>query len=77
MVGYHIRFKMERKFDLNIKKHVDKLIEMADKKYPCRAWNIGVTFYDDTDYWIQLTSSWGNNKTIFEYTKSEGTYKEK
>ena len=77
MVEFEVPIKMKTKdFDFNINRHITKLIQLADKRIPGpRSWLIEVMFWDDTDYRIQLQSSWGEGKDVFFYQKSIGEYR--
>lgn len=59
-------------FDFEIKNIVEKIYKIAKKKFPHRSWHCEVIFYEDTDYQIRLTSSWGGFQDIFHYSKSKG-----
>ena len=58
------------KFDFRIEKIVKKLMSIATKRFQNRHWYIKVTFWQDTDYRIELTSAWGDHSDVFEYHKS-------
>jgi len=63
------------KFDLDIKKHVEAVIKIAENKLTVnRSYVMGVTFFDDGDYEIILKSSWGDRQDWFLYRKSTNKY---
>ncbi len=62
-------------FDLNISGHIENLIKLAkDKGLENRCWLIETVFWNDTDYRIDLCSSWGGHRDIFRYQKSVDKY---
>lgn len=61
-------------FDFNIQRPLRILIYEANKKYNNRTWYIQVTYFEDSDFEIQLCSSWGNKKDMFVYKKSSDEY---
>lgn len=61
-------------FDLNINDCVKKLIKQANKRFPKRCWYMLVTFWNDTDFMIELISNWGDKQDCFSYTKSSNKY---
>lgn len=63
-----------KSFDLNIKIHLNKLIKIANKRFPKRTWLVEVFFWEDTDFRIRLESSWGNKRDCFSYQKSDKKY---
>lgn len=62
-------------FDLDISSKVQKLIQLAkDEGLDYRNFYIEVVFWQDTDYRIELTSSWGDYQDVFSYVKSTDKY---
>lgn len=41
---------------------------------PKRSWNVGITLWEDTDFKIELRSSWGDKFDNFKYRKSTNKY---
>lgn len=63
-------------FDIDISKPLKKLINFAKKEVESsRSWLIDVLYWDDGDYRIELTSSWGKLRDVFLFKKSIGEYK--
>ena len=62
-------------FDIDIGKHIKELSKIA-RKYGLvnRNWLIQTIFWSDTDYRIELTSSWGNKQDVISYKKSNDEY---
>ena len=64
-----------RKVDTNIDEKVNEVIKMFRKRFPKnRNFLIDITLWDDTDFRIELKSSWGGKKDIFSYSKSSNKF---
>lgn len=63
-----------KNFDLKYEEHLRKLIAYANKTHPHRRWFVNITLWDDTDYKIEVRSSWGVNRYVYGYKKSLNKY---
>ena len=63
-----------KNFNTKIEEELKKLIKLANKSFPLRTWFTNIILWQDTDYQIDLVSTWGKEKNIFRYRKAEGTY---
>lgn len=61
-------------FDTNINKPLEKLVEMANRQLTNRAYYLSVTYWDDTDFELELRSSWGDYIDVFSYKKSTNQF---
>ena len=62
-------------FDLDVNEISGKIMKIADEMFPNRNWVMKATFWSDTDFRIEIDSSWGGKKDSFEYQKSTGQLK--
>ena len=67
-----LQFKM--KFNFDIQKHIDKLLEYAKSRFPDGPLFIEVKYWDDNDFLIEVHHSCNNIKHVFYYMDSIEKY---
>ena len=63
-----------KQFDLQIQKPLTKMIKYINGKFPNRTWNMKVMYWEDGDYRIDLSSSWGGYSDVITYEKSKNIF---
>jgi len=61
-------------FDINIQNRLKMMIKFAKKKWPNRSWMIEATFWNDTDFRLELRSCWGGKRNVVSYKKSTNLF---
>lgn len=61
-------------FDFDVQLILKKMIKLANERWKNRCWHINSVFWNDTDYELDLVSTWGDKRHSITYRKATNKF---